>query len=268
MDLLVPTFLFHSFTKRLQHQAKSSGCSCCFLCAQLYLLWHLSSICDGIRSCVFCLVDIERKHSRHCVAVCIAVSSMHVLLLRLLVLHVFSWYRFLQLVWNLESVSSSSHKCIGLVWCPAPSMSSLDVALEQQSNAAKTKLKERAGKSRLVADSSTGVRDIQNVLRNFLAYKESTDMLWSLQENLRSFLGSPNQTRSTWRNWRTFATTWLALPQTLNWQGKKSGKLCKSFLTLVKSETQPSERTNPSLTTRTSWFESLWDVSIFKVWPA
>jgi len=56
-------------------------------------------------------------------------------------------------------------------------MSSLDVALEQQSNAAKTKLKERAGKSRLVADSSTGVRDIQNVLRNFLAYKESTDML-------------------------------------------------------------------------------------------
>ena len=56
-------------------------------------------------------------------------------------------------------------------------MSNLDAALEQQSNAAKTKLKERAGKTRLVADSSTGVRDIQNVLRNFLAYKESTDML-------------------------------------------------------------------------------------------
>ena len=79
-------------------------------------------------------------------------------------------------MWNLESVSSSSHKCIGLVWCPAPSMSSLDVALEQQSNAAKTKLKERAGKSRLVADSSTGVRDIQNVLRNFLTYKETSDL--------------------------------------------------------------------------------------------
>ena len=80
-------------------------------------------------------------------------------------------------LWNFESVSSSSHKCLGLVWCPAPSMSNLDAALEQQSNAAKTKLKERAGKTRLVADSSTGVRDIQNVLRNFFAYKESTDML-------------------------------------------------------------------------------------------
>ncbi|CAK8995724.1 Uncharacterized protein SCF082_LOCUS4484, partial [Durusdinium trenchii] len=55
-------------------------------------------------------------------------------------------------------------------------MSSLDVALEQQSNAAKTKLKERAGKSRLVADSSTGVRDIQSVLRNFLTYKETSDL--------------------------------------------------------------------------------------------
>ena len=37
-------------------------------------------------------------------------------------------------------------------------------------------MKERAGISRLVADSSTGVREIQNALRNFLAYKESTDL--------------------------------------------------------------------------------------------
>ena len=81
---LAPTFLFHSFTKRLQHQGKSSGCSCCFLCVQL------GSTCDGIRSCVFCLVDIERRHSRHCAAVRIAVSSMHFWLLWFLVSHVFS----------------------------------------------------------------------------------------------------------------------------------------------------------------------------------
>ena len=79
-----PDLLFHSFTKRLQHQGKSSGCSCCFLCVQL------GSTCDGIRSCVFCLVDIERRHSRHCAAVRIAVSSMHFWLLWFLVSHVFS----------------------------------------------------------------------------------------------------------------------------------------------------------------------------------
>ncbi|CAK9009178.1 Uncharacterized protein SCF082_LOCUS10202, partial [Durusdinium trenchii] len=114
-------------------------------------------------------------------------------------------------------------------------MSSLDVALEQQSNAAKTKLKERAGKSRLVADSSTGVRDIQNVLRNFLTYKETSD--------LHALISPGKFVKLTWKSqpdpeymvkMANLCYDLAAIAPNSKLAGKKSGKLCKSFLTLVK----------------------------------